>query len=280
MNRLISITCDHAPLATLASETAQKLGCSVSELPRDSIVTTGSLPTSSQSIDPLTMTTDYHLSFSSDGVSLHNNKKGKQNPIQVNFHSGSADHRRKYGGGKSQMIAKAVGITSTYKPKILDGTAGLGGDAFVLASLGAQVILQERSPIAYALLADGLARAIAYAQDHEDNELHTILKRMHLHQADSVLTPTNNIEVIYLDPMFPERKKSAAVNKSMSSFHDLIGSDEDADQLLAHALNQTIKRVAVKRPRHAPPLLEKKPSYSLEGKSSRFDIYAIQKLTG
>ncbi|HEY7772903.1 MAG TPA: class I SAM-dependent methyltransferase [Marinagarivorans sp.] len=226
--------------------------------------------------------TEHHftLAFADHGVQLHCHGQGKQKPIEVNFHAGEADHRRKFGGGKGQMIAKAVGVSSQFRPRVLDATAGLGGDAFVLASLGCELTLQERSPIAYALLESGLARARAHADDNSDAELLGVLRRMHLLHTDSIGAALANIDVIYLDPMFPSRKKSAAVNKSMRAFHTLIGNDDDADQLLAHALNQNVCRIVVKRPRIAPPVGGRKPTYTLEGKSSRFDIYALKKLGG
>lgn len=229
--------------------------------------------------EPLT-DASFRLHFSPDGVALAALKQPKQTPIQVNFHNGSAAHRRQFGGGKGQMIAKAVGIQGQFRPRVLDATAGLGGDAFVLASLGCQLQLQERSPIAYALLADGLDRATQYAKAAGDNELMQILERMHLHHINSINAPITECDVVYLDPMFPERKKSAAVNKSMQAFHSLIGKDEDSEALLAHALSQPVKRVVVKRPRTAPAIEGAKPSYTLEGKSSRYDIYALKKLQG
>lgn len=220
----------------------------------------------------------YRLEWSHSGAQLQVLNQGKQNPISVNFHTGSADHRRKFGGGKGQMIAKAVGVSAHLKPRVLDATAGLGGDAFVLATLGCHMQLQERSPVAHALLADGLVRAAEFAEQAQDDTLANIINRMQLCQADSIAKTINDIDVIYLDPMFPTRKKSAAVNKSMRAFHDLIGNDEDSDQLLMHALEQDVCRIVVKRPRIAPHLADKAPSYSLEGKSSRFDIYALKKL--
>ncbi|WP_053981314.1 class I SAM-dependent methyltransferase [Marinagarivorans algicola] len=220
----------------------------------------------------------YRLEWSHAGAHLQILNQGNQKPISVNFHTGSADHRRKFGGGKGQMIAKAVGVSAHIKPRILDATAGLGGDAFVLATLGCHIQLQERSPIAHALLADGLVRAAQFAERTQDNALANIIQRMQLSHADSIEKPIEGIDVIYLDPMFPTRKKSAAVNKSMRAFHDLIGHDDDSDQLLTYALNQDVCRIVVKRPRIAPHLADKAPSYSLEGKSSRFDIYALKKL--
>ena len=85
-------------------------------------------------------------------------------------------------------------------------------------------------------------------------------------------------DVIYLDPMFPVRSKSAQVKKEMRIFHQLVGADPDSDSLLDAALSQARYRVVVKRPRIAPALANTPPNYTLEGKSNRYDIYTLQKL--
>ncbi len=216
------------------------------------------------------------LVFSDNGVYLESREEKKPLVVKVDFASGSVAHRRQFGGGKGQMIAKAVGLAKGFVPHVLDATAGLGRDAFVLASLGATVSLLERSPVVYALLEDGLARARAFAVAEGDTALGDILNRMTLINTDSAAYMTKSeaqYDVVYLDPMFPERKKSAQVKKEMRVFHAAVGADEDADQLLPLALEQAIYRVAVKRPRIAPDLAGKTPSFRLEGKSSRFDIY-------
>lgn len=225
----------------------------------------------------------YRLAFSSsDGVFLEAANGKKHGRIQVDFCAGGAAHRRLYGGGKGQMIAKAVGLAAAVKPRVFDATAGFGGDAFVLACLGCEVDMMERSPVAAALLHDGLARARRFAQD-ADMELYGILERMRLLPGDSIAylqAQTAPVaEVIYLDPMFPGRQKSAAVKKEMQAFHQVIGQDLDDAALLQAALPRASHRVVVKRPRHAPAIEGPKPSYALEGKSSRFDIYALKSFT-
>jgi 16S rRNA (guanine1516-N2)-methyltransferase len=87
-------------------------------------------------------------------------------------------------------------------------------------------------------------------------------------------------QVIHLDPMFPHRDKSALVKKEMRLFRPLVGDDDDAPALLAAALALASHRVVVKRARKAPPIAGVAPGYSLEGKSSRYDIYPKKKLTG
>jgi len=198
-------------------------------------------------------------------------------PLTIDFVTGSSAHRRLYGGGKGQMIAKAVGLNKGFKGNILDATAGLGGDAFVLASLGCQVTLLERSPIIAALLDDALKRG------ENDTDTSEIIGRMQLIPQDSLefLKQTEikpPIHIIYLDPMFPEKKNSALVKKEMQYLQQIIGKDEDSDQLLELAMQHAAYRVVVKRPKSAPHLNNQKPQLELKSKGQRFDIYIRQKL--
>ena len=222
----------------------------------------------------------FALVFAADGVSLQQTGRKVPGPVRVDFLAGAVNHRRLFGGGKGQMIAKAVGVQARVKPHVLDATAGLGRDGFVLATLGCQVTMLERSPLVWALLNDGLQRAHAGA----DAELSEIINRLSLESVDArdyLCTPPKKSsppDVIYLDPMFPIRGKSADVKKEMQAFHQVVGADLDAAELLADARALATYRVVVKRPRKAPDLADMTPSYRLEGKSSRFDIYTRQKL--
>ncbi|GGY66473.1 ribosomal RNA small subunit methyltransferase J [Cellvibrio zantedeschiae] len=225
---------------------------------------------------------EFVVVYNEQGVSLQQTGRKAPGPIRAEFAEGSVDHRRKFGGGKGQMIAKAVGVKAGVYPMVLDATAGLGKDAFVLATLGCQVQMLERSPVVHSLLADGLERARNHAV-YNDPELAHIVARMELLAADSQdylasITDENRPDVIYLDPMFPDRQKSADVKKEMAAFHHVVGKDEDADSLLEKALEKANYRVVVKRPRKAPFIANKTPSYQLEGKSSRYDIYTIKKM--
>lgn len=215
--------------------------------------------------------------LSGEGLSLVQITEQSLLGIRADFYSPSVTYRRQKGGGKGQMIAKAVGLGSGRLPTVLDATAGLGSDAFVLASLGCPVNMLERVPEVRALLSDGLVMAREWGQSH-DGQLLRILDRMQLIGADAAsYLPTVNDDsrpdVVYLDPMFPLRSKSAQVKKEMHVFHSLVGTDLDADNLLDLALACARKRVVVKRPRIAPGLAASKPSYQLEGKSNRFDVY-------
>lgn len=225
---------------------------------------------------PLDGAADFALQFGDAGLCLQELGPGAPGPVLVDFVGGALAHRRRQGGGSGQMIAKAVGIQPGIRPDVLDATAGLGRDAFVLAQLGCAVSLIERQPVIAALLADGLRRA------RLDEEVAPIVARMQLMQGDAIALMQGwsapPPQVIYLDPMFPHRDKSSLVKKEMLLLRPLVGDDLDAPALLAAALGLATHRVVVKRPRKAPNVDARTPGYVLEGKSSRFDIYPIRSL--
>ncbi|ABM01767.1 class I SAM-dependent methyltransferase [Shewanella amazonensis] len=214
---------------------------------------------------------EFSLLFEEDILTLKKRDEPKLGGIMVDFVSGAVAHRRKFGGGRGQAIAKAVGLKAGATPTVVDGTAGLGRDAFVLASLGCRVLLIERHPVVAALLEDGLRRA------YLDGEIGPWMQqRMQLVHGSS-LEALDNLEdkpdVVYLDPMYPHREKSALVKKEMRVFQSLVGADTDADGLLAPALRLAQKRVVVKRPDYAEDLDGVRPSTRIETKKNRFDVY-------
>lgn len=225
---------------------------------------------------PLAGEAEFALQVSVDGLQLQELGRAAPGPVRVDFIEGALAHRRQFGGGSGQMIAKAVGIQPGVRPTILDATAGLGRDAFVLACLGCQVHMIERHPIVAALLTDGLRRA------RLDTQVAGIVQRMPLLIGDAIelmrAWTADAPQVIHLDPMFPSRDKSALVKKEMRLFKPLVGADDDAPDLLAAALALATHRVVVKRPRKAPSIAGAIPTYSLDGKSSRYDVYAKKSL--
>lgn len=223
----------------------------------------------------------YVLLVGEDGLSLFPSNRRLHGPIRVDFMFGSNNHRRRFGGGNGQAIAKAVGVSGRFLPRVLDLTAGLGGDGFVLASLGCRVSLVERHPLICSLLRDGINRA--REEGESDPAIRDLMNRLDLIECESLeilsdITIDQRPDVIYLDPMFPHRKKSAKVKKEMQAFQHIVGSDIDSDGLLERALEIARYRVVIKRPSVAKFLGDKKPTYSLEGKSTRFDIFALSKI--
>lgn len=213
----------------------------------------------------------FALRYDDKGLSLYKTDEPKLGAISVDFVTGAVAHRRKFGGGKGQSIAKAVGLNKGATPVVLDATAGLGRDGFVLASLGCKVILHERHPVVAALLYDGLQRA------YDDIEIGPWMKEnmsLVFGSSHTLLAQCPSVpDVVYLDPMFPHREKSALVKKEMRVFQDLVGADTDADNLLDFAYPLASKRVVVKRPDYAPFLNDKAPSMQIKTKKNRFDVY-------
>lgn len=216
-----------------------------------------------------TKSSGWHLAWQDDALVLRHSELPKQGDILVDFAGGAASYRRQYGGGKSEAIAKACGLNKKRDLTVLDATAGLGRDAFVLASLGANVTMVERNPAVAALLYDGLRRG------KQSSELSWLGERMQLVHSSALqaLQQQAAVDVVYLDPMFPPRDKTALVKKEMRAFHDVVGSDTDADALLAPALQLAQKRVVVKRPGYAEFLAAIAPTMSVTGKNNRFDVY-------
>jgi len=194
-------------------------------------------------------------------------------PIYIDFLKGKIGYRRRHGGGRQQALAKAIGLKHGANPSVIDATAGLGREAFILADLGCEVQMIERSPVIAALLYDGLQRA---QQDFEIGAF--ITQHLELIHADaqhwlSQLSREDYPQVIYLDPMYPPRHKSALVKKEMRLFRQLVGEDTDAGELLEQALIYAQQRVVVKRPQWAPPL--RPPSFNICSENTRFDVYRL-----
>ncbi|WP_172560391.1 class I SAM-dependent methyltransferase [Vibrio fluvialis] len=223
----------------------------------------------------------FALVLTAERLELRKTDEPKLGAIYVDWVSGAVAHRRKFGGGKGQAIAKAAGLNKGVTPTVLDGTAGLGRDAFVLASLGCKVQMVERHPVVAALLDDGLMRAKLDAEIGPWVSERVTLLHASSHSALQQLAQDAAFErpdVVYLDPMYPHpenKKKSALVKKEMRVFQSLVGADNDADSLLAPALLLATKRVVVKRPDYAEWLDEHKPNMAIETKKNRFDVYVI-----
>ncbi|MEO6698634.1 MAG: class I SAM-dependent methyltransferase [Paraperlucidibaca sp.] len=220
------------------------------------------------------------LIYDADGLALQTLEKPLPGPVRVDFADAALQRRISHGHGAGEAVARACGLRKGATPRVLDATAGLGRDSWILASLGAQVEMVERVPLVHALLADGLRRArldlqLAATAEHMQllaDDAQAVL------QAKLLLPVEARPEVVYLDPMFPHRDKSAKVKKDMWAFRHVVGSDTDADALLDLARAVASKRVVVKRPRIAPDLNGEEPHQRMLGQSSRFDLYTPKAL--
>ena len=187
--------------------------------------------------------------------------------VAVQFDSAAMQHRRK--GGHNELLGRAVGLKADRKPPIWDATGGLGRDAFVLADLGCQVTLCERVPVLAWLLNQAVQAAAVSGVD----QVRAAAEKMSVLAADSKTQRAPAGTVIYLDPMFPERKKAAAVKKEAAMLQHLADQTDDGESLWLWAWDQPVERIVVKRPLRAPILGHIRPAYTLKGKSVRFDVF-------
>lgn len=198
----------------------------------------------------------------------------KLSPLLVDFQSERLRYRQKFGGGRQQPIARAIGLKKGLTPKVVDATAGLGRDAFVLASLGCPVQMLERHSVIHALLEDGLRRLALSGENNKP--LVDLLQLCHVDANEWLLTNEQPVDVVYLDPMYPHRTKSALVKKEMRVLRQLVGDDLDVVVLLQTALQVARQRVVVKRPKTAPVIGTTPPSFCVESKNTRYDVYLKQ----
>ena len=202
-------------------------------------------------------------------------RPGMPGPTRVDFMEPAFLHRL-HTSGRQQGLAKAAGLGKYADVHVLDATAGLGRDAMLLAWLGARVTLLERSPLVHVLLEDGLRRA-ALAADATFSE---VLARMHLERAEArerfaLLGAGSGTrpDVIYLDPMFPPRGKSARVKKDLELLQDLLGAEDDFPGLLEAARNCATRRVVVKRPGNKPLPGGLQPDWQVPGRTAHFEVW-------
>lgn len=210
-----------------------------------------------------------YLVYGEDFVSL----EGDNQIFYGDYENNKTIKRLKHNNLTSELLVKAV------KPKnypkggvIFDATAGLGEDSLLLAAAGFNVKLFERDEIIAELLKDTIKRA----RNSEFEELRVAAARMDVIEGDSIkemedLAKAFNPDVVYLDPMFPEREKSSLVKKKFQLLHVLEKPCSEEEELLSAALLTGAGKVIIKRPLKGPFLCDKKPSYQIVGKTVRYD---------
>ncbi|MGX5200512.1 class I SAM-dependent methyltransferase [Aliikangiella sp. IMCC44632] len=207
----------------------------------------------------------------------------KVTQLYFDLNQGEVAFRANKVSKSNEIIAKALGCKSHFRPTVLDATAGMGRDALIMAMLGCKVEMHERNWAIFELLKDALQRLF------QDPDYTAIRNKLSLSKENSIESlqgtsakqhiEIDKFDVIYLDPMFPERKKTALVKKEMRLFKLLAGEDPDSSQLFLNAINSGVKRVVVKRPKGAPFLNESKPSHQILAKKFRYDIYLLNQLS-
>ena len=216
--------------------------------------------------------------------------------------------RLQYHNLTHELLVKATKVKGREKLRVIDATAGMGEDSLLLAASGCEVTLYEQDPVIAALLQDTMRRALEEAALHEivmrmqlvEGDSIDHLRKLgeaatgsnvqcgmegedahHGSSPHETLDATANgsdialkrPDVIYLDPMFPERQKSGLVKKKFQLIHYLEAPAENEEALMQAAIAARPFKIVVKRPAKGPYLAGLKPSYSLDGKAIRYDCY-------
>lgn len=215
-------------------------------------------------------------------------------------------------GRKSELLLQAAKITAD--SHVIDATAGFGHDSLILASTGAQVIMLEQQPVMALLLLAEQQRMSALPhwqklmsrlQIFNTDALsyfayiqRTMISDITSNTADSDdrnnkifnKATDNLIDVVYLDPMFPEDSyqdsktgKGAKVGKHMQALHRVASPPTlvEEQELLQNAQALVSKgakqggRVIVKRPQHAPLFAHQAPTETWQNAAVRFDGYFL-----
>lgn len=217
--------------------------------------------------------------------------------------------RRSSGDSGPDLLLKATNLRrmSNSNPAspivVYDLTAGWGQDSLLMASAiihnNGRVHMVERNLIIAALLQDALRRVRLISEQlpltglnsEKAAQLSNCLSLECKDGKDVIDSDSAKFlppDIIYLDPMFPIRKKSASVKKNMQILHSLLETqnvtqtneekfrNEEESILLRRAFQLARNRVVVKRPLHAPPLIEApdlKPAFQILGSINRWDVY-------
>lgn len=199
-----------------------------------------------------------YLYFREGVLFFHSNELGK---MSFDFEELMKYHQRQNYALSKEPLAKALAIRGSGEKRVIwDTTCGTGKDSLLISHFGAKLTSFERNPAVFLLLKDALRR---FPVD------------FHLEFGDARdLSLSERPEVIYYDPMYPAKKKSALARKEMRIFKEIVGDDPDSKEFLEWALKTATERVVVKRPLEAVPIIEK-PTASYTGKSTRYDMYKI-----
>lgn len=246
----------------------------------DQLAATTGLPIATEIQLP---TVDFYLYWRDEKLTLRDQSTADPVDICIDFCAGKNKHRLQFGGSFGQPLARAINAKPDKAQLICDATGGLGQDAFVFASLGCRVVIFERSMAVFALLSDGIQRAL------NDTPIAPIAQRLELYHLDSQHLAEQwphdtKPDTVYLDPMYPHSSKSAAAKKGMQTLQHLLPVEKSTSPLYGDKLNEeqtllnaalatAIQRVVVKRPAKAPPLANSNPVGSIKSPNTRYDIY-------
>lgn len=218
--------------------------------------------------DPLPDTAAFFLRYEAAGLTLYQHAAKAPGGLRIDFDQPQL-LRRTGDNLLQQNLCRAAGLKRGARVTVLDTTAGLGKDAWLLAQAGADICMAERDPIVHALLQDALQRR--FGSDDGSG------MRLYLGAFEALSQNLPQFDVVYVDPMFPATSKQARAKKDMFLLQQLLEeSAGDEGRLLTLARQHARRRVVVKRAKLSPWLAQQKPDIEFKGSSNRYDVYLTQ----
>ncbi|WP_198244003.1 class I SAM-dependent methyltransferase [methane-oxidizing endosymbiont of Gigantopelta aegis] len=208
---------------------------------------------------------EFFLSYRDGALKLLDRQSLKKGGLQVEIEPRPGE-QHSWPAPRKNILAQAIGKKTR---TVMDATTGWAQDSLALFRMGYQLRCLERSPVLHALIADGFKRL-----SEKDWVQRRALEMPELIYGDAItlLGDLPQVDCIYLDPMFPpKRKKSALTKKSMAVLRHILGDDLDRMQLFEAAMSAAGKRVVIKSPDYAEPLA--KPDQSFRSKLLRYDVF-------
>ena len=186
--------------------------------------------------------------------------------IHLDFLKGQMGWRLKRADHET-LLKKALGKKND-NLTILDGTAGFLSDTLILLALGHKVIACEQSNVLFMLLSDAIYRA--------KDKLHFLKNLELIHgNAIEVYKKTKNIDLIYLDPMYPESNKNVLRSGNMNDIKNILKVEKIQnleDKIFFDFKKHKFKKIILKRPIKSK-IIDDNLNYQVKGKSTRFDVY-------
>lgn len=208
--------------------------------------------------------------FRDDGIlKLKDLARPKYKPIYVDFSQYFQHWERQKGSLRKALLAKAIGYKGD-SLNVLDVTLGMAKDAFFFCLLGCKVTGAERSEIIFSLVRDALERA-----KKNDKRVYAVVENLEIYNSEAQAITRDKFDVIYIDPMYPDTKSSAAPQASMQILRDLLLPENDIENIVDFALEKANSRVVIKRPPRAPKI-ERPLIHSYSGSAVRYDAYRPQ----
>ena len=194
---------------------------------------------------------DWHLVIGRDQLEL-------AHPQQPTMQLSTQSVTRRLKQKEATELIKAC--SASRGQRILDGFGGWGVDGLTMALNGADVTICEINPLVHGLQLD-LSRRLNFPAHHRHSDVRELLQSVDV-----------SFDIVYLDPMFPAHPTGAKSRRELEVLSQLSGESSTLE-VFELAMDVATSRVVVKQRRKDSTVEPPKASWSITGKTIRFDVY-------